>query len=557
MLSQETKRFSIYWDKRNRAPYIADSFCGQNISNDSSFVYMATDLRPVFSKEKVLLRKILPSSFPSLTSSVWADASNNFFVDGQKVKASVISTIRNFSFDDVIEDGVNIPDDDDVDIFQRFVDVNRERLNYILYSEDKDAEGWSVGAEPFIQEVVAKYPRRTPFVSFSGGKDSTVVSSLATKALNNPSVIHIFGDTTLEMRETYEYIERFQRQHDLTPFLSERNDSTEFIQLCKRIGPPSRVKRWCCSIFKTGPMGTTLADMNIDLLTFYGVRRAESTSRSKYKRVASSPKLKKQIVASPIIDWNDIDVWLYLLSQKIDFNHAYHMGFSRVGCWCCPNNSSWSDVLMRTWHPNEYHKWRNFLVDFAMRIGKPDPEVYVDDGKWKARQGGNGLDSSTTKINSKTCTTEDNTLQYTMTRSLDVQFYEMFKPFGTLDFSMGKKRLSEVYVLGRDNQVLLKISGSSGDKVVRISIVGDFNKNFNSKVLNRGISGYINRQICKYQSCINCMACNSVCPTSAIEVTPCSYTINEKKCFHCLKCIMHFDKGCLVASALATRKDDL
>lgn len=557
MLSQETKKYSVYWDRKKQSPYIADLFRGQQLSNDSAYDYMATDLRPVFHKEKVLLHKILPAFFPSLMSSVWADASNNFFVDGQKVKTSVIRTIRNFPSVDTIVNDAHVSENNDMEIFQRFIDVNRERLNYILYSEDKDAEGWKIGAEPFIQEVVAKYPRRTPFVSFSGGKDSTAVSSLTTKALNNPSVIHIFGDTTLEMQETYEYIERFKQQHDLTPFLSERNDSTEFLHLCERIGPPSRVKRWCCSIFKTGPMGTTLADMDIDLLTFYGVRRAESTSRSKYKRVTSSPKLKKQIVASPIIDWNDIDVWLYILSLNIDFNKAYHMGFSRVGCWCCPNNSIWSDTLTKLWHPNEHQKWRNFLIDFSTRIGKPDPEVYVDDGKWKARQGGNGLDSSTTKVNSKTCMTEDNALQYTMTRPLDAGFYEMFKPFGKLDFSMGKKSLSEVYVLGRDNQVLLKIAGSIGDKSVRISILGDFNKNFNSKILNRGIAGYINRQICKYQACINCMACNSVCPTSAIEVTPCSYIINEKKCSHCLKCVMHFDKGCLVASALATRKDDL
>ena len=35
--------------------------------------------------------------------------------------------------------------------------------------------------------------------------------------------------------------------------------------------------------------------------------------------------------------------------------------------------------------------WRDFLITFAKQVGKPDPEVYVDSGKWKARQGGNGL----------------------------------------------------------------------------------------------------------------------------------------------------------------------
>jgi hypothetical protein len=38
----------------------------------------------------------------------------------------------------------------------------------------------------------------------------------------------------------------------------------------------------------------------------------------------------------------------------------------------------------------QYVHWHSLLVDFAMQIGKPDPEDYVDEGGWKARQGGNG-----------------------------------------------------------------------------------------------------------------------------------------------------------------------
>ena len=42
--------------------------------------------------------------------------------------------------------------------------------------------------------------------------------------------------------------------------------------------------------------------------------------------------------------------------------------------------------------PQQSERFRQMLIDFAKQIGKPDPEVYVDDGKWKARQGGNGVD---------------------------------------------------------------------------------------------------------------------------------------------------------------------
>ena len=42
---------------------------------------------------------------------------------------------------------------------------------------------------------------------FSGGKDSTVTADLALKALSNPHLVHIFGDTTLEFPSTIEYLD--------------------------------------------------------------------------------------------------------------------------------------------------------------------------------------------------------------------------------------------------------------------------------------------------------------------------------------------------------------
>ena len=122
-------------------------------------------------------------------------------------------------------------------------------------------------------------------------------------------------------------------------------------------------------------------------MTFYGIRRSESVSRSKYDRESDSPKITKQRIISPIIDWMDFDIWLYILTTGIDFNDAYRLGYARVGCWCCPNNSGWSEFLSKV-HMHEQSKhFREMLIDFATSIGKEDAEVYVDDGYWKARQG--------------------------------------------------------------------------------------------------------------------------------------------------------------------------
>ena len=161
------------------------------------------------------------------------------------------------------------------------------------------------------------------------------------------------------------------------------------------VGPPSRVMRWCCTIFKTGAIQRKIKTMfrnKNKIITFYGIRRNESASRNKYERETEGSKITKQITISPIIDWMDFDVWLYMLTTEIDFNYAYRLGYARVGCWCCPNNSGWSEFLSKIHMPEQSKRFRQLLVDFATKIGKPDPEVYVDEGKWKARQGGNGVD---------------------------------------------------------------------------------------------------------------------------------------------------------------------
>lgn len=45
--------------------------------------------------------------------------------------------------------------------------------------------------------------------------------------------------------------------------------------------------RWCCSMFKTGPITRVINSLyrNQQILTFYGIRKSESVSRSKYNRI--------------------------------------------------------------------------------------------------------------------------------------------------------------------------------------------------------------------------------------------------------------------------------
>ena len=56
---------------------------------------------------------------------------------------------------------------------------------------------------------------------------------------------------------------------------------------------------------------------------------------------------------------------------------AYRLGYDRVGCWCCPNNNQRAQFLSRIYMPEQSKKWRDFLIDFAKKVGKKDAEVYL------------------------------------------------------------------------------------------------------------------------------------------------------------------------------------
>lgn len=404
------------------------------------------------------------------------------------------------------------------------------------------------------------------FVSFSGGKDSTVTSDLVLRALGTQSVLHFYGDTTLEYPESAEYLARFKKDHPATPILVARNNEQDFLSLCKLIGPPSRLLRWCCTVFKTGAISQKIEQVFKDkkqILSFQGIRRSESNSRSKYEREINSPKIAKQIAASPIIDWFDVDIWLYILSNHIDINSAYEKGFTRVGCWCCPHNSQWSRFLASIYMADETKEFNDFLYDFAKRIGKEDWKAYIDEGKWCARQGGNGLDASkNTIVSYQPCATEENTLNFQLNYPISESLYTYFKPFGLLDFSMGRKRLDEVYVLDRKTKMpIIRLSGKKGTKNLKISIVGK-HPAFKSQ---RIVESLIRAQITKFQSCVGCNGCQGACKHNAIHIfntdkqdvsrDTIQYSIDTDKCIGCLECVSHFEGGCLMYKVLKTKNN--
>ncbi len=554
----EVLESKVFWCAHCNAPsyYSKCEQCGSQCNE------IGTDLRPVFPEERLLLEILVGDPFCYAGKSIWNVGNNHYIIDGKKKSLSFKNLREKNEVSKVIAELEKHKERNQqyADSFYQsesvvnFIKINRSHLNLITFE-----------AIEYIKSIAENKNEGDMFVSFSGGKDSTVTSHLVRSALSDKTIIHIYGDTTLEYPTSETYVKRFRRDNPSVPLLVARNRDQDFNNLCEVIGPPARMLRWCCTVFKTGAI-TKKIDATFkeskQVIAFQGIRRGESSARSKYERESNYSKIKKQLAVSPIIDWIDFDVWLYILSNNVDFNDAYRQGFSRVGCWCCPNNSDWSEFLSAIYMNDKYNQFREILYGFAKKIGKPDWKDYIDDGQWKKRQGGNGLEISKKSVVSfKPCALEENTYNFDLTKPITEELYKFFKPFGLLNFDIGRKALNEVYVLNRKtNMPLLRISGRINTSLLKIAVVGDSPLFANKKMTEM----YLKNQINKYQTCIGCTYCEAVCKVGALKVfntkkgevsnDTISYTIDSDKCVGCLECVKHFDNGCYINKVLKIKK---
>jgi len=546
----------VYWCDSCKVPVIkyADDadlehcpLCG------SAIRMLTTDIRPVFPEERLLFEILLNKPMAYQHSSVWC-SNNRYYVDGKSIPISK-THYKKYTPDYIRTLLEQYKEQNQENAFlqyaEKFVEANQHRLASI-----KDE------AMEFIKSEAEKFPNENIVISFSGGKDSTVVADLTVKALANPNLLHIFSDTTLEFPLTMEYAKRYRAANPKAIFKIAKNKEENFYDVCKEIGPPARMMRFCCSMFKTGPLTRVLNTLfeNQSILTFYGIRHSESAARSKYNRVedkAESVKIQKQTVASPIIEWLDCDVWLYLLGENVDFNDAYRLGYDRVGCWCCPNNSARSQFLSTIYMSEQYQAWRTFLVDFAKMIGKPDAEVYVDDGWWKARQGGNGVPASDDiLILYKTEKNNPNRRIYRLKKPITGEFVNMLCPLGVISDDYSKADYSETVLLDvKTKEPIISVKSVEHEEypyAVQIELL-----NCKNKVQRQAYYRMFGYQVRKYNACRRCLKCESLCKQGAISIKGGKYKIDPYKCTHCQMCVTdkYLTGGCLMLKYLYIKEN--
>lgn len=240
------------------------------------------------------------------------------------------------------------------------------------------------------------------YLCYSGGKDSDVIRIIAQLAGVRHEIHH--NITSVDAPETMQYIKTIPgviidkaRYEDGTP-------KTMWNLIPRKMMPPTRIARWCCSELKEAG--------GAERLRITGVRWAESVNRrnnADVVRIIGKPKTTikrlqeiglnfsinklggvvlsaqagdnealrdsadfvhhcyrdRSVTINPIVDWTDRDVWDFLHYYGCEGNPLYKCGEKRVGCIGCP-------LATKKWQRHalaKYPKYRqNYINAFERMI---------------------------------------------------------------------------------------------------------------------------------------------------------------------------------------------
>ena len=380
--------------------------------------------------------------------------------------------------------------------------------------------------------------------SFSGGKDSQVLLDLVSRVIPAEDFVVIYSDTGYELPpslELYKEIEGFYTQKFPNIRFRVAKNHQPVLYYWDEIGTPSRIHRWCCSIMKSAPLSKLLKEIvgngkQPNAVLFDGVRAEESPSRSSRSRIGKNVKHNKVINASPLLEWNATEVYLYLFLYGLPINKAYRRGLSRVGCVICPYSSTWSEDLCGQLYPDTLSPFINKIREGLERSKTSGVDNYIRTGRWKMRAGGRYLHSDS-----------------------NVNFMSVAPDFQAVITSPKENLLTWLWVLG-------EYSLNQEDKRIVISLKYRnqiYNCTFEEKGATqvfevKGIDpkdvvfvSHLKKVCYKATYCVHCEVCEVECPTGALSVVPIA-TVDKNKCVHCLKCIDFDGKGCHAASSIST-----
>ncbi|MCX8198824.1 MAG: phosphoadenosine phosphosulfate reductase family protein [Sulfolobales archaeon] len=232
-------------------------------------------------------------------------------------------------------------------------------------------------AKAFIYSMHSKTGKEV-IVSYSGGKDSLVSLHLAMSTIGELKLL--FNDTGLELPETIANVEEVSEKYGFTKVLASAGN--RFWNDVELFGPPGRDYRWCCKVLKLIPLAkVSRQEWPNGALNIVGQRAFESLERAKSHRVWRNKWIPHLLSISPIQEWSQLHVWLYIHKHKLPYNKLYDKGFERLGCYLCPASTLAEFKEVETVCPELWSKWISVLEVWRDKLNQP--REWIDLGLWR------------------------------------------------------------------------------------------------------------------------------------------------------------------------------
>lgn len=500
----------INWCSVCNVPILSDAnkcpLCGYDIK---TLAVGKGEVRPVFEPEKEWYRDLLQSE--GKDPDVWLPGGLAFYYRGSIIVGG--EKVFRVTFDEANRKWM-------IKFFKKYQnkipDIAGSIEKILVEANLQTLEAAELESLNFIHHTRQEHRDMPMGVSFSGGKDSSVLLYLMRQLF--PEIDVIYLNTTIDYPETEKYIKELQSDWGFN--LIEVRPSRDFFDFCEDLGPPSQYMRWCCKITKFAPLNRLIEERyGTTVLMASGVRKNESPSRGTYSRIQVNDKIPNQLLMFPILEWNSLLVWLYTFWKKIPINEAYLYGRSRIGCWACPERRLKEFNKLTRTHPQLWIKLKNMLLNYGKNNGINNVTNWIELGKWRFRA--SKYDKKYVK-SQNLCSMNNEILYIFPDKNKMKNVIEFMKIFGPIK---KKNKVKQI----KNHQLELSI----------------ITNNLRIKYTNEKARSIFELQLKKALNCIGCGACIGSCERRAIHIRNNFLHISDN-CNHCLKCINNgLRKGCI------------